>query len=103
MFCMHDTAASPSRAARLETALQRVFSPVVLTVTDDSARHAGHAGARPDGETHYTVLIVSEAFRGQGRIARHRMVNVAVVGEFASGLHALALVLRTPEEHAVNG
>jgi len=80
--------------------LRRALLPVVLTVTDDSARHAGHAGARAGGETHYSLLIVSEAFRGEGRIARHRMVNAAVAEEFASGLHALALVLRTPEEQA---
>jgi len=79
--------------------LRRAFSPVVLTVTDDSARHAGHAGARVGGETHYSILLVSEAFRGKSRIARHRVVNAAVAAEFASGLHALALVLRTPEEH----
>jgi len=87
-----------SRAARLEQVLTRGFSPTVLRVVDDSARHAGHAGARPGGETHYSVLLVSEAFRGMGRLARSRAVHAALEAEFADGLHALSLTLRTPEE-----
>lgn len=89
-----------SRAHRLETTLTRAFAPTLLRVNDDSARHAGHAGARPGGETHYSVLLVSEAFRGKSRVARHRMVHDALQAEFAAGLHALALTLRSPEEHA---
>jgi BolA family transcriptional regulator, general stress-responsive regulator len=88
--------AMQSRAHRLETILVRAFAPSLLRVVDDSAHHAGHAGARPGGETHYSVLLVSEAFRGQSRVARHRLVDA----EFAAGLHALALTLRTPEEQA---
>lgn len=90
----------PSRTARLEAVLARAFSPSVLRVVDDSARHAGHAGARPGGETHYAVLVVSAAFEGMGRIARQRAVHAALAAEFAAGMHALALTLRTPEEHA---
>ena len=90
-----------SRAARLEHALRAAFSPTLLRVADDSARHAGHAGARPGGETHYSVLVVSEAFRGMSRVARSRAVHAALEAEFAGGLHALALTLRTPEEAAV--
>ena len=88
-----------SRAHRLETILTRAFAPTLLHVVDDSARHAGHAGAQPGGETHYSVLLVSEAFRAKSRVARHRMVHDTVEAEFAGGLHALALTLRTPEEH----
>jgi BolA protein len=91
-----------SRAHRLEAILSRAFAPSLLRVADDSARHAGHAGARPGGETHYSVLLVSEAFRGQSRVARHRLVHDALAAEFAGGLHALALTLRTPEEQAVS-
>jgi BolA protein len=94
---------SLSRAQRLRSALSRTFSPVLLEIQDDSARHAGHAGAQPGGQTHYNVLMVSEAFRGQSRIARARAVHAALEGEFgpaeAGGMHALALTLRTPEEH----
>jgi stress-induced morphogen len=90
--------AMQSRAARLETALSRAFSPTLMRVVDDSARHAGHAGAQPGGETHYTVLLVSEAFRGQNRVARSRAVHTVLEAEFAGGMHALSLTLRTPEE-----
>lgn len=87
-----------SRAARLEAALRREFSPVALRVEDDSARHAGHAGHRPEGETHYNVLLVSDAFRGLNRVARSRAVHAVLEAEFADGLHALSLTLRAPDE-----
>ncbi len=86
------------RAARIETCLREEFSPVLLRVSDDSARHAGHAGARPEGETHFSVLLVSDRFRGQSRLARSRAVHAALAAELQAGLHALALSLRTPEE-----
>lgn len=87
-----------TRAARLEKLLAAAFAPTLLQVTADSARHEGHAGWRPSGETHFNVLLVSPAFQGQSRVERHRAVHAAVASEFASGLHALQLVLRTPEE-----
>lgn len=88
------------RAARIEALLQQTFTPVVLRVDDDSRRHAGHAGAAPGGQTHYSVLVVADAFAGQSRVARSRAVHALLDGEFADGLHALALSLRTPAEHA---
>ncbi len=90
----------PLRAERIYALLSTTLAPVLLEVRDDSAQHAGHAGATPGGETHYSVLVVSDRFVGQGRIARHRMVNAALESEFTQGLHALALTLRTPEEQA---
>jgi len=87
-----------TRAARLEAVLRAAFAPAELRVVDDSARHAGHSGARPGGETHYSVLVVADAFRGMSRVARSRAVHEALAAEFAAGLHALALTLRTPEE-----
>ena len=87
-----------TRAARLETVLSHTFAPTLLRVVDDSARHAGHAGAQPGGETHYNVLMVSAAFRGMARVARSRAVHDALAAEFAGGMHALSLVLRTPDE-----
>lgn len=89
-----------SRATRLEAVLGREFAPTLLRVVDDSARHAGHAGAQPGGQTHYSVLLVTETFRGMNRVARSRAVHAALAREFAGGMHALALTLRTPEEHA---
>ena len=90
--------AMESRATRLEAVLTRAFSPILLRVVDDSALHAGHAGSQPGGETHYSVLIVSEAFRGMNRVARSRAVHAVLEAEFAGGMHALSLALRTPDE-----
>jgi stress-induced morphogen len=88
-----------SRADRLAAVLTATFAPAVLRVIDDSAHHAGHMGAAEGGQTHYSVLVVSEAFRGMNRVARSRAVHDALAPEFAGGMHALALRLRTPEEH----
>jgi BolA protein len=93
---------SSSRAERLEALLRHAFSPVLLRVQDDSAKHVGHAGAQPGGQSHYTVLMVSALFRGQSRVARSRAVHAALADEFGppetGGMHALSLTLQTPEE-----
>ena len=94
---------SPARAARLTAILTHTFAPSMLDVVDDSARHAGHNGAAAGGQTHYNVLIVSDAFRGMNRVDRSRAVHAALADEFAGGMHALALRLRTPEEHTRAG
>jgi BolA protein len=78
--------------------LQAAFAPDRLEVTDDSHRHAGHAGARPGGETHFNVYIVSGAFRGKSRIERHRMVNATLSEELAGGIHALAIRAESPDQ-----
>jgi BolA protein len=95
-----DMSAMQTRATRLEAVLTQAFSPTLVRLVDDSARHAGHAGAQPGGQTHYSVLLVSETFRGMNRVARSRAVHAAFAAEFAGGMHALSLVLRTPEESA---
>ena len=77
---------------------QAAFAPDRLEVTDDSHRHAGHAGARPGGETHFNVYIVSDAFRGKSRIERHRMINQTLSGELSAGVHALAIHASAPGE-----
>ncbi len=89
-----------TRADRIRAALEAAFAPAQVLVQDDSAKHAGHAGARPGGETHYSVAVVSPAFAGQSRVARSRAVHAVLDAEFAGGLHALALRLLTPEEAA---
>jgi BolA protein len=86
------------RADRIAERLQASFAEAVVTVVDDSHRHAGHAGARPGGETHYSVRVVSPAFAGMNRVARSRAVHAALADEFEGGLHALALELRAPGE-----
>lgn len=88
------------RADRIAAALTAAFPPAGVEVVDDSHRHAGHAGAAPGGETHYNVRVVSPAFAGLNRVARSRAVHEVLAAEFASGLHALALTLKTPEEIA---
>lgn len=82
----------------IRTALKQRFAPESLSVTDDSAKHAGHAGARPGGQTHFTVKIVSEDFRGLNRVARHRAVYAVLQPLFAAGLHALAIDAKAPGE-----
>jgi BolA protein len=89
-----------SRAERIEAALTAAFAPDVLAVEDESERHRGHGGWRDGGETHYRVRLVSAAFRGLPRVARHRAVNAALAAEFERGLHALALDLAAPGEAA---
>ena len=78
--------------------LNAAFAPQSLDVVDESHLHAGHAGHRPGGETHYRVHIVSEAFRGKSRVDRHRMINQTLSGELASTVHALAINARAPGE-----
>ncbi|ATR19711.1 BolA protein [Roseomonas mucosa] len=87
-----------ARAARLHAALAAAFPGAEVTVRDDSHHHAGHSGARPGGETHYAVRVVWAGFQGQSRVARQRAVNATLAGEFAGGLHALAIEARAPGE-----
>ena len=84
--------------------LADAFAPSALEVTDDSARHAGHAGAaRPDGglgETHFHVRMVTAAFEGLSRVERQRRVHATLADELAGSVHALSLKLQTPGESA---
>ncbi len=89
-----------SRQSRIAEILQKAFAPERLEVEDDSARHAGHAGARTGGETHFNVRMAAAGFEGLSRVARSRAVNEALAEEFATGLHALSLTLRAPSELA---
>jgi BolA protein len=76
--------------------LARVFQPQLLDVVDESHLHAGHAGSHPDGESHFRVKIVSQAFAGKSRIEAHRMVNQALAEELKSRVHALAIQASAP-------
>jgi BolA protein len=78
--------------------LDKHFRPTVLNVVDESQQHAGHAGWREGGETHFRLDIISEAFRGKSRVERHRMVNAALAPAFERGLHALAIRAQAPGE-----
>jgi BolA protein len=83
--------------------LTKALAPERLDVIDESHLHAGHAGARSGGETHYRVYIVSQAFRGKSRIDRHRMVNATLSSELKGGVHALAIRAAAPEEAEADG
>jgi BolA family transcriptional regulator, general stress-responsive regulator len=74
------------------------FAPSRLDIVDESHRHAGHAGARPEGETHFAVTIVAPAFQGLSRVARQRLVYETLADELATRIHALSLTTRTPDE-----
>ncbi|MGH8218478.1 MAG: BolA family protein [Steroidobacteraceae bacterium] len=90
---------APSTAERIRAALAERLAPIRLAVEDESAQHAGHAGAREGG--HFRVQIVSERFRGLTRIGRHRLVYECIAERLtlkAAGIHALAIEARTPEE-----
>ena len=80
--------------------LTETFAPESLKVLDESDQHKGHAGHRPEGETHYRVYIVAEAFKGKSRIDRHRMINNALAAEFDAGMHALCIHAKAPGEGA---
>jgi len=85
------------RVSRIREALQHELSPVEIDIKDDSAKHAGHAGAREGG--HFRVRLVAEAFRGKSRIERHRLVFAAVAPLMGRDIHALNIDARTPEEN----
>jgi BolA protein len=87
-----------SRAQRIEELLKAQFSPQIFVLEDESSRHAGHAGARPGGETHYKLRVVADVFAGLSRVERQRLVYAALREEFDTGLHALSLDLKTPSE-----
>jgi BolA protein len=83
-----------SVAKTIEDKLQKAFSPSLLKVVDESHLHAGHAGARPQGESHFRVEIVSDCFQGLSRVARQRAVYQVLAEELATDVHALALDVR---------
>ena len=87
-----------SIADSIRTKLTDAFSPSRLEVVDDSARHAGHAGARPGGQSHFNVLIEAPAFAGLGRVARQRQVYAALADLLAGPVHALSLKALAPGE-----
>ena len=79
--------------------LTEALSPIQLDITDDSHKHAGHAGARPEGESHFSVFVVSQAFEGKSRVERLRLVYQALAEEMKQRIHALALQTISPNEH----
>ncbi len=87
-------------AQSIRTKLEAAFQPQHLVVEDESHRHAGHAGARPEGETHFRVTMVAPGFAGMSRVDRSRRVHEALADELKGPVHALALSLKAPGEGA---
>jgi len=85
-----------NRVEQLRTALQSELAPLSLEIIDDSAKHAGHAGAREGG--HFQVVVVAAAFKGRSQLERHRLVYAAVAPLMGQGVHALSIIARTPDE-----
>ena len=84
----------------LERKIAEALRPKALEIIDESHLHAGHAGARAGGDSHFKVLIVADVFDGRSRVDRQRLVNGLLADEFAAGLHALSLTTLTPDEAA---
>ena len=96
--CASRYADAMARRDLIAEKLTKAFAPASLEVVDESHQHAGHAGHREGGETHFRVYIVAEAFRGKSRLERHRMINETLAGELAGGVHALAIHASAPGE-----
>ncbi len=84
-------------AQRITKKLETAFSPQSLSVIDESNQHHGHAGAHPQGESHFRIKITSAAFRGKSRIECHRLVNQVLADELKTRVHALAIEVSPPQ------
>jgi len=87
-------------AQAIETKLRQALNPTHLAVIDESGLHAGHAGARAGGESHFRVEIEAAAFAGLSRVERQRRVHAVLAAELAGPVHALSLKLTAPGEPA---
>ncbi|MET0294343.1 MAG: BolA family protein [Phenylobacterium sp.] len=84
--------------AVIQDKLSAAFQPTRLEIEDDSSRHAGHAGARSGGESHFNVVIESSAFAGKAKVARQRLVYQALAEELRGPIHALSVKALAPGE-----
>jgi BolA family transcriptional regulator, general stress-responsive regulator len=87
-----------SAEARIKEKLIVALRPTRLDVINESDMHAGHRSSPGTGESHFRVLIVSEAFAGKSRVDRHRLVNEVLKGDVGGAIHALALSTYAPGE-----
>ncbi len=87
-------------ASAIRDRLEAGLHPARIELVDESARHAGHAGARPEGESHFRLTIVAEAFAGASRVERQRMVFEALGELMRTDIHALSITALTPDEDA---
>ena len=85
-------------ADTIRSKLSDGLQPIRLDIVDESHRHAGHAGARAEGESHFHVAVVSAAFAGKNRVARQRLVYELLADALKTDIHALSLTTLTPDE-----
>jgi BolA protein len=85
-------------ARAIRQRLAAALAPRHIALVDQSAQHAGHAGARPEGESHFQLTVVTEAFEGKSRIERQRIVFAALGDLMQTDIHALSIVALTPAE-----
>jgi BolA protein len=96
--------ANPTRVTdAIRQRLTAALAPSRLDLTDESALHAGHAGARPEGESHFRMLIVAATFAGKSRLERQRMVFAALGDLMQTDIHALSVTALTPDEARERG
>ncbi len=91
-----------SMAATIEEKLRAALNPARLEIEDQSHLHAGHAGAREGGESHFVVEVVADVFEDLSRLARQRLINEALAQELAGSIHALSIRAMTPAEASKN-
>ncbi len=95
---MNDNNRMPVYQQRIRQKLTDALQPVILDIQDDSERHIGHSGHNPQGETHFSLRIVSSVFEGKPALERHRMVYQILADELKERVHALRLDIKTPDE-----
>jgi BolA protein len=95
---MDQTPTDKPIARAIEAKLRQALAPIHLAVIDESGLHAGHAGARAGGESHFRVELESAAFAGLSRVERQRRVHALLAAELAGPIHALSLKLTAPGE-----
>lgn len=86
------------RVEKIRSVLQEALTPVQLDIGDDSAAHAGHAGAMQSGGGHFSTFIVADAFEGKSQVQRHQMVYRALGDLMQTDIHALIIRALTPTE-----
>ena len=87
-------------SSKIKTILEREFSPLHLEIQDDSRSHTGHQQVQESGGKHYSLVIVSDKFKGKSLLERHRLIYAVFEKELKKDIHALALKAYTAEEYA---
>jgi BolA protein len=83
----------------IESLIEQNLQPEMMQLTNDSGKHKGHAGDDGSGQTHLSLMVVSDAFDGMSRVERQRLVNTTINPAFSQGLHAISMKLFTPSEY----